>query len=53
MGILEFLVGSCSFMSCPNSGMYPEHTRLAYEKAFDQNADFVECDVTITKVGRD
>ncbi len=32
------------------SGMYPEHTTLAYQKAFQQNADYIECDVTITKV---
>ncbi len=32
------------------SGMYPEHTSLAYEKADEQEADYVECDVTITKV---
>ena len=31
------------------SGMYPEHTILAYEKAAEQNADFVECDVTVSK----
>ena len=31
------------------SGMYPEHTSLAYEKAVEQGADFVECDVSITK----
>ena len=29
--------------------MYPEHTSIAYEKAVEQGADFVECDVTITK----
>ena len=29
--------------------MYPEHTALAYHKAFDQGADYIECDVTVTK----
>ena len=33
-----------------SSGMYPEHTMLAYRKAGEQGTDFVECDVTITKV---
>lgn len=32
------------------SGMYPEHTALAYEKAAEQGADYVECDLTVTKV---
>lgn len=31
------------------SGMFPEHTSIAYEKAVEQGADIVECDVTITK----
>ena len=32
------------------SGMLPEHTKIAYEKAAEQNADYVECDIAITKV---
>ena len=35
------------------SGMYPEHTILAYQEAANQNADFIECDVTVTKVSLD
>ena len=29
--------------------MYPEHTTLAYEEAFTQGSDYLECDLTITK----
>ena len=32
------------------SGMYPEHTALAYEKAAEQGADLIECDLALTKV---
>eukprot|EP00092_Neocalanus_flemingeri_P004311 GFUD01004634.1.p1 GENE.GFUD01004634.1~~GFUD01004634.1.p1 ORF type:complete len:415 (-),score=88.84 GFUD01004634.1:57-1301(-) len=31
------------------SGMYPEHTALAYRKAAEQGADLIECDLAITK----
>lgn len=31
------------------SGMYPEHTALAYRKAAEQGADYIECDVEVTK----
>ena len=34
------------------SGMYPEHTALAYRKAAEQGADLLECDLAITKVGK-
>ena len=30
--------------------MFPEHTKLAYEEGAEQGADYVECDLTITKV---
>lgn len=33
------------------SGAYPEHTLLAYEKAVEQNADGVECDIRMTADG--
>ena len=32
------------------SGMYPEHTALAYREAARQGADVIECDLAITKV---
>ena len=32
------------------SGMYPEHTVLAYTEAARQGADLIECDLAITKV---
>ena len=32
------------------SGMYPEHTALAYRRAAIQGADVIECDLAITKV---
>ena len=31
------------------SGTIPEHTQHAYEKAIAEGADYIECDVTITK----
>lgn len=31
------------------SGMYPEHTALAYREAAKQGADVIECDLAITK----
>merc|ERR1719369_1600694 len=31
------------------SGMYPEHTALAYRKAAEQGADLIECDLAITR----
>jgi len=31
------------------SGMYPEHTALAYRKAAEQGADIIECDLAITR----
>jgi glycerophosphoryl diester phosphodiesterase len=30
-------------------GMFPEHTVEGYEKAVEQGADFIECDLTITR----
>ena len=32
------------------SGMYPEHTALAYREAARQGADVIECDLAMTKV---
>ena len=32
------------------SGMFPEHTALAYREAARQGADMIECDLAITKV---
>lgn len=32
-----------------SSGMYPEHTVIAYEKAKQEGANMIECDVTVTK----
>ena len=29
--------------------MFPEHTSLAYSKAGEQGADFIECDIQFTK----
>ena len=31
-------------------GVYPEHTTLSYERAADFGADYIECDVQVTKV---
>jgi len=31
------------------SGMYPEHTALAYRKAAEQGADVIECDLALTR----
>merc|ERR1719150_996311 len=31
------------------SGMFPEHTALAYREAARQGADLIECDLAITK----
>jgi len=31
-------------------GVYPEHTVLSYEKAAEFGADYIECDVQVTKV---
>ena len=31
------------------SGMYPEHTALAYREAARQGADLIECDLAMTK----
>merc|ERR1719430_1366665 len=31
------------------SGMYPEHTALAYREAARQGADMIECDLAITR----
>ena len=31
------------------AGLYPEHTKIAYEKGADY-ADYIECDVQVTKV---
>lgn len=33
------------------SGMYPEHTALAYRKAAEQGADLIECDLALTRDG--
>ena len=33
------------------SGVYPEHTKIAYEKAAEMGADYIECDLQLTKVG--
>jgi glycerophosphoryl diester phosphodiesterase len=33
-----------------SAGIYPEHTLLGYEKGADMGADFIECDIQITKV---
>ena len=35
------------------SGALPEHTIEAYKLAVDQGADFIECDVVVTKDRRD
>ena len=35
------------------SGMFPEHTALAYREAARQGADLIECDLAITKVKLD
>ena len=32
-------------------GMFPEHTRRSYEEGAEQGGDYVECDLSITKVG--
>lgn len=32
-----------------SSGMFPEHTAEAYRAAIDQGADYIECDVLLTK----
>ena len=32
------------------AGIYPEHTVIAYENGADLGADYIECDVQITKV---
>jgi len=31
------------------SGMFPEHTAMAYEAAIAQGADFIECDIVVTR----
>jgi len=31
------------------AGIYPEHTVIAYENGADLGADYIECDVQITK----
>ena len=31
------------------SGAYPEHTKIAYEKAAEMGADYIECDLQLTK----
>jgi glycerophosphoryl diester phosphodiesterase len=31
------------------SGPLPEHTAAAYKRAVEQGADFIECDVVVTK----
>jgi len=31
------------------SGSLPEHTLLAYQRAIDEGADVIECDVTLTR----
>ena len=33
-----------------SAGVYPEHTKLAYEKGAEMGADYLECDVQVTKV---
>ena len=33
-----------------SAGVYPEHTKIAYEKGADFGSDFIECDVQVTKV---
>ena len=30
-------------------GVYPEHTSISYEKGAEMGADYIECDVQITK----
>ena len=32
------------------AGIYPEHTLIAYEKGAEFGADFIECDLQVTKV---
>ena len=32
------------------AGIYPEHTVIAYENGADLGADYIECDVQVTKV---
>ena len=32
------------------SGMFPEHTAMAYRNAAEQGADLIECDMAITRV---
>jgi len=34
-----------------SSGMYPEHTIISYNEGAMQGADFIECDMVLTKVG--
>ena len=34
------------------AGIYPEHTTIAYENGADLGADYIECDVQITKVSK-
>ena len=33
--------------------MFPEHTAMSYREAARQGADLIECDLAITKVGRE
>ena len=33
-----------------SSGMYPEHTAISYNEGAIQGADFIECDMVLTKV---
>ena len=33
-----------------SAGVYPEHTTIAYEKGAEMGADYIECDVQVTKV---
>ena len=33
-----------------SAGVYPEHTTIAYENGAEMGADYIECDVQVTKV---
>ncbi len=35
------------------SGTHPEHTMMAYNAAIQQGADYIECDILMTRVGAD
>ena len=33
-----------------SAGVYPEHTTIAYGRGAEMGADYIECDVQVTKV---